>query len=317
MINSADILGAKILIVDDEEYNLLLMEKTLHGAGYTSVTATLDPTKVSELCRNNRFDLILLDIKMPKMSGFKVMENLNALIKPDLLPSILVITAEQDNKQRAMALGAKDFISKPFELIEMLTRVHNILEMHILQKEIAEHREDNPALSNIIQRNIRKIIHIREQAKQEQFLQDKVANGMAASFGSMTFFYAHIVWFALWFVLNTGHLGLTPFDPYPYGFLTMVVSLEAIFLATFVLISQNLISKEAERLTDLSLHTSLLTEHELTRVLQMLHAIQSKIGISNDADSDLSDADLEMEMKPEDVLAEIRRLQRRASAKPR
>lgn len=317
MINSADILGAKILIVDDEEYNLLLMEKTLHGAGYTSVTATLDPTKVSELCRNNRFDLILLDIKMPKMSGFKVMENLNALIKPDLLPSILVITAEQDNKQRAMALGAKDFISKPFELIEMLTRVHNILEMHILQKEIAEHREDNPALSNIIQRNIRKIIHIREQAKQEQFLQDKVANGMAASFGSMTFFYAHIVWFTLWFVLNTGHLGLTPFDPYPYGFLTMVVSLEAIFLATFVLISQNLISKEAERLTDLSLHTSLLTEHELTRVLQMLHAIQSKIGISNDADSDLSDADLEMEMKPEDVLAEIRRLQRRASVKPR
>lgn len=316
MINSPDILGANILIVDDEEYNILLVERTLHGAGYTSVTSTLDSTKVSELCRHKRFDLILLDIKMPKMSGFKVMENLNVLNQTSL-PSILVITAEQDNKQRAMALGAKDFISKPFELIEMLTRVHNLLETHLLQKEIAEHLEDNPALSNIIQRNIRKIIHIRAQAKQEQLLQDKVANGMAASFGSMTFFYAHIVWFALWFTLNTGHLGLTPFDPYPYGFLTMVVSLEAIFLATFVLISQNLISKEAERLTDLSLHTSLLTEHELTRVLQILHAIQSKIGISNDADSDLSDADLEMEMKPEDVLSEIGRLQLRASAKPR
>jgi uncharacterized membrane protein len=92
----------------------------------------------------------------------------------------------------------------------------------------------------------------------------------------------------------------------------MVVSLEAIFLATFVLISQNLMAKEAERLTDLGLQTSLLTEHELTRVLQMLHAIQRKIGISNDDESDLADADLEMETKPEDVLAEIVRLQRRA-----
>jgi uncharacterized membrane protein len=110
---------------------------------------------------------------------------------------------------------------------------------------------------------------------------------------------------------------MTPFDPYPYGFLTMVVSLEAIFLATFVLISQNLLAKESERLTDLGLHTGLLTEHELTRVLQMLHAIQCKIGISNNKDSDLADADLEMETKPEDVLAEIERLQRREFDNPR
>jgi uncharacterized membrane protein len=82
-------------------------------------------------------------------------------------------------------------------------------------------------------------------------------------------------------------------------------------LATFVLISQNLIAKETERLTDLGLHTGLLTEHELTRVLQMLRAIQNKIGINNDAHSDLADADLEMETKPEDVLAEIERLQQR------
>ena len=104
---------------------------------------------------------------------------------------------------------------------------------------------------------------------------------------------------------------MTPFDPYPYGLLTMVVSLEAIFLATFVLISQNLLAKEAARLTDLGLQTALLTEHELTRVLQMLSAIQIKIGISNDEDSDHADADLEMETRLEDVLAEIERLQRR------
>lgn len=92
----------------------------------------------------------------------------------------------------------------------------------------------------------------------------------------------------------------------------MVVSLEAIFLATFVLISQNLLAKEAGRLTDLGLQTSLLTEHELTRVLQMLHAIQGKLGILNDNNSNLADADLEMETKPEDVLAEIERLQKRS-----
>jgi uncharacterized membrane protein len=137
---------------------------------------------------------------------------------------------------------------------------------------------------------------------------------MTSFSGSMKFFYIHVVWFFLWFLLNTGHLGFTPFDPYPYGFLTVVVSLEAIFLATFVLISQNLLAKEAERLTDLGLQTGLLTEHELTRVLQMLRAIQNKIGITNDEDSDLADADLEKETKLEDVLAEIERLQRRSES---
>jgi uncharacterized membrane protein len=88
------------------------------------------------------------------------------------------------------------------------------------------------------------------------------------------------------------------------------VSLEAIFLATFVLISQNRMNEEAEHRADLALHIGLLTEHELTRVLQMLDAIQDKMGIENHEDSEL--ADLEMETKPEDVLAEIERLQQRA-----
>jgi uncharacterized membrane protein len=95
------------------------------------------------------------------------------------------------------------------------------------------------------------------------------------------------------------------------------VSLEAIFLATFVLISQNLLAKEAARLTDLGLQTGLLTEHELTRVLQMLRVIHSKIGISNDEDRNFADADLEMETNLEDVLAEIERLERREVGVPR
>jgi uncharacterized membrane protein len=222
-----------------------------------------------------------------------------------------VITAEPDHKEHALQAGAKDFVSKPFELVEVLTRVHNLLELRFLQKEITDHKEDNPAISNVVQRNIRKIIHVRQVAASEQSMQDRIANTMTTFSGSMAFFYVHIVWFSLWFILNTGHLGFTPFDPYPYGFLTMVVSLEAIFLATFVLISQNLLAREAERLSDLSLQTGLLTEHELTRVLQMLRAIQHKIGIRNDEDSNLADADLVMETKLEDVLTEIERLQKR------
>jgi uncharacterized membrane protein len=123
----------------------------------------------------------------------------------------------------------------------------------------------------------------------------------------MTFVYVHIAWFVLWVLANTGRLGIQPFDPFPYGLLTMIVSLEAIFLSTFVLISQNRISRDAEHRADLDMHIGMLTEHELTRVLQMLDAIQDKMGIENDDDSDL--ADLEMETRPEDVLAEIDRLQ--------
>jgi uncharacterized membrane protein len=123
----------------------------------------------------------------------------------------------------------------------------------------------------------------------------------------MIFAYVHIVWFGVWILINIGRFGLRVFDPFPYGLLTMIVSLEAIFLSTFVLISQNRISEENERRSDLDLHIGLLTEHELTRVLQMLDIIQEKMGIVDHANSDL--AALEMETKPEDVLAEIERLQ--------
>ena len=128
--------------------------------------------------------------------------------------------------------------------------------------------------------------------------------------GRMVFAYVHIVWFTVWILLNTGRLGLPAFDPFPYGLLTMIVSLEAIFLSTFVLISQNRLSAEAERRADLDLHIGMLTEHELTRVLHMLDAIQDRMGIANEGDSEL--ADLEKETKPEDVLAEIDRLELRA-----
>lgn len=176
-------------------------------------------------------------------------------------------------------------------------------------EEKEEHSGDNPALSSVVERNIRTIIQLRLKAARERSLQDRIADAITAYSGRMLFVYVHIGWFSLWILLNTGRLGMPPFDPFPYGLLTMIVSLEAIFLSTFVLLSQNRLSEEVEHRANLGLQIGLLTEHELTRVVQMLDAIQDKMGIKNDA-SEL--ADLEMETRPEDVLAEIDRLQRRA-----
>lgn len=175
------------------------------------------------------------------------------------------------------------------------------------QKKKEDDVKDNPALSKVIERNIRTIIHLRTKAARKRNLQDRIADAITSFSGRMIFAYVHIIWFGIWILINTGWFGLPAFDPYPYGLLTMVVSLEAIFLSTFVLISQNRLSEENERRADLDLHIGLLTEHELTRVLQMLDAIQDKIGVVDHKNSEL--ADLEMETKPEDVLAEIQRLQ--------
>ena len=178
------------------------------------------------------------------------------------------------------------------------------------QVEPEDHADDNPSLSKVVERNIRTIIQLRLQAARARSVQNLLADAITAFSGRMIFVYVHIVWFGVWILLNTGRIGVRPFDPFPYGLLTMIVSLEAIFLATFVLISQNRLGQEAEHRADLALHIGLLTEHELTRVLQMLDVIQDKLGIENHENSDL--ADLEMETKPEDVLAEIERLQQRA-----
>ncbi|MEH2031015.1 MAG: DUF1003 domain-containing protein [Nostoc sp.] len=178
------------------------------------------------------------------------------------------------------------------------------------EEEFEYYEDNNPALSKIIQRNIRTLIRLRLQAANKRNLQDRIADMITSFSGHIVFVYVHIVWFGAWIVLNTGRIGVHPFDPFPYGLLTMVVSLEAIFLSTFVLISQNRLSEESEYRTNLNLQIALLTEHEVTRVLQMLDAIQDKMGIDNDEDSEL--ADLEMETKPEDVLTEIERLQQLA-----
>ena len=131
MISSSDIFHGKVLIVDDQEANVILLERMLRGAGYVSIASTMDPGEVCELYRNNRYDLILLDLQMPGMDGFQVMEGLKK-IEPDGYLPVLVITAQPAHKLRALQAGAKDFISKPFEMAEVLARVHNMLEVRLL-----------------------------------------------------------------------------------------------------------------------------------------------------------------------------------------
>jgi uncharacterized membrane protein len=168
---------------------------------------------------------------------------------------------------------------------------------------------DNPALSDVVERNIRTILKLRAQSALQRSVQERLADGITSVSGRLSFVYFHVVWFGAWLLLNTGWFGLKAFDPYPYGLLTMIVSLEAIFLSTFVLISQNRLSEESDRRADLDLHVGLLTEAELTRVVKMLHAIQDKLGIECEETEEL--ADLELSTRPEDVLAEIDRLRQR------
>ena len=134
-INQADILAASILLVDDQAVNVQLLAQLLDEAGYTHVTSTMNPQEVELLHRKNHYDLILLDLKMPVMDGFQVMAGLKAAEKEGYLP-VIVLTAEPAHKLRALQAGAKDFISKPFDLVEVKTRIHNMLEVRLLYKKL-------------------------------------------------------------------------------------------------------------------------------------------------------------------------------------
>ncbi len=158
MISSSDILQSKILIVDDKKANVMLLDRILRDAGYVSIAATHDPRKVCELHLNNRYDLILLDLVMPDMDGFQVMQGLKEIEPQDWLLEltrtyqfqvkqglketepggylpVIVITAQPEEKLHALQAGARDFISKPFEPAEVLVRVRNMLEVRLLYKE--------------------------------------------------------------------------------------------------------------------------------------------------------------------------------------
>jgi CheY-like chemotaxis protein len=140
MSGASDILNAPILVVDDREANVRLLEQILSEEGYTRVTTTTNSREVRALHLKNRYDLILLDLQMPGMDGFQVMDDLREIESNSYLP-VIVLTAQPALKLRALRAGAKDFISKPFELVEVTTRIHNMLEVRLLYRQIEKHND--------------------------------------------------------------------------------------------------------------------------------------------------------------------------------
>jgi CheY-like chemotaxis protein len=141
MLTQEELLSARILLVDDQESNVRLIERLLTEAGYTNVSTTMNPQEVRELQRRYDYDLIVLDLQMPELNGFQVMEQLKVELTCGYLP-IIALTADPGYKLRALQSGAKDFISKPFDLIEVKTRIGNLLEVRLLYKRLERHQKE-------------------------------------------------------------------------------------------------------------------------------------------------------------------------------
>ena len=209
MIDSARILGSKILIVDDLQANVQLLEMMLRRAGYLRVDTTMDPTAVCELHLKNRYDLILLDLLMPRMDGFQVMEALKAIETDDYL-SVLVITAQPGQKLLALQAGARDFISKPFDSSEVLTRIHNMLEVRLLHGEVKAH-------SKLLEETVHE--RTAELRRSEEMFRELAANIPEALWirdaEQQTLQYANPAW------LKLSGLSATPGDPIEKAYRTI------------------------------------------------------------------------------------------------
>jgi adenylate cyclase len=197
MVDEADILKAHVLVVDDEAPNVLLLERTLSGAGYASVASTMNPREVCALHRQHRYDLIVLDLQMPGMDGFEVMEGLKEYEKGSYLP-VLVITAQPQHKLRALKAGARDFVSKPFDLAELVMRVHNMLEVRLLHQEtkalydqiVEQQKLSERLLLNVLPQSIAERLKGRPEVAADAFTEV-----IADSFPEATVLFADIVEF--------------------------------------------------------------------------------------------------------------------------
>ena len=163
-------------------------------------------------------------------------------------------------------------------------------------------RPAGPSAEQLTEQNVETITRLEEAAKQQRTPTDRLAEKIASFCGSMTFVWVHVVWFGGWILLNVIP-GIRHVDPFPFTFLTLIVSLEAIFLSTFILISQNLDSRISERRSHLDLQLNLLSEQENTKMIVMLHAIAAKVGADLNQDPHLKA--LSEETEPERLIEQI------------
>jgi formate hydrogenlyase transcriptional activator len=178
MIDPREILAASILVVDDQEANVQLLEQMLRNAGYVAITSTRDPAQVCGLYLENRYDLILLDLQMPGMDGFQVLAGLQAIEAESYVP-VLVITAQPGHKLRALEAGAKDFVSKPFDLLEVKTRIHNLLEVRLLYKKTGDY---NKVLEQTVLERTAELTRANRQLTQEVEERKKAEESLKGSY---------------------------------------------------------------------------------------------------------------------------------------
>jgi uncharacterized membrane protein len=164
-------------------------------------------------------------------------------------------------------------------------------------------RVKNSALAPIVERNIEAIDEYRHEAEESRSFRDRIADGVTQFAGSIPFIYFHVLWFGIWVLANLEIGGFPAFDPFPFGLLTTIVSLEAIFLSTFVLVSQNRQAAIAERRAELDLQFDLLAEYEVTRILKLIDAMAKKLNLDEAEEAEIKE--LQKDVKPEAVLQEL------------
>lgn len=158
-------------------------------------------------------------------------------------------------------------------------------------------------LAGILEQNIDSLVKVRLAKEREKGPQERAADALTRFSGSMLFVYVHAVWFGVWIAANIGLFGQTKFDPFPFSLLTLIVSLEAIFLSTFVLISQNHAGALAEKRAELDLQINLLSEHEITQLLVLMDAIADHLGVEFSKKPEVEE--LKEDVPAEDVLDRI------------
>ncbi len=160
------------------------------------------------------------------------------------------------------------------------------------------------SVEELTKQNVKAIAELESAARAQLTAADRIADRITRFCGSMIFVWVHVVWFALWVAANTIFLA-KPIDPYPFNFLTLVVSLEAIFLSTFIMISENRQGRMDERRSHLDLQINLLAEQESTKTLQLLAAIAKKLGVDPTGDPEV--AVLEQATRPDRLIEQIER----------
>jgi uncharacterized membrane protein len=170
-------------------------------------------------------------------------------------------------------------------------------------------QDTTPGMTGVLHRNIHALVEVRRELDARKGRQDRIADAITHFTGSMPFVYLHALLFGGWLLLNSGLLPFVrPWDPFPFVMLAMWASVEAIFLSTFVLISQNRMAQLADKRAELDLQVSLLAEHEITRLVDLTDAIALHLGVREGRSEDLPE--LKQNVKPEQVLGEIERAER-------